>query len=205
MSSKYDERYRGEDFYYGTEPNDFLRESIGFIPRGGRVLCLAEGEGRNAVFLAENGFKVTAVDSSPYGVQKQQALAARKSVSIVSICADLAEYDFGTEAWDGIVSIFCHLPPALRKLVNARSVAALKPGGVLILEAYRPEQAGRSTGGPPDPALCISPEILQSDFGALQWTACESTERQVIEGRGHTGIGAVIRFIGTRPAATRSA
>lgn len=201
MSSIFDERYGGADYYYGTEPNDFLRESVTFIPKGGTVLCLAEGEGRNSVFLAGQGFQVTGVDSNPLGLAKLKALAESRSVSVVPVCADLAEYEPGIEAWDGIVSIFCHLPPPLRRVVNARSVAALKPGGVLILEAYRPEQAGRATGGPPDPALCVSREILQSDFASLQWRVCESKERSVVEGRGHTGMASVIQFIGEKRGA----
>lgn len=198
MSNKYDERYRGTDFYYGTEPNDFLREQVGCIAPGGKVLCLAEGEGRNAVFLAAQGFAVTAVDANAYGLEKLQVLAKSRAVNVTGICVDLADYDFGSSAWDAIVSIFCHLPPALRESVHRRALLALKPGGVFILEAYRPEQVGAGTGGPPDPALCISREILADDFAALHWQLCESTQRAVLEGRGHTGVGAVIRFVGVR-------
>lgn len=107
----WDERYTEEGFAYGTEPNDFLKAEYSRIPKGGRVLCLAEGEGRNAVFLARQGYAVTAVDQSAVGLQKAKNFAAEHDVDITTEVANLADYELGTEAWDGIVSISAHVPP----------------------------------------------------------------------------------------------
>lgn len=198
MDNPFNEKYQCDGFYYGTEPNEFLRENYHYLPAKGKILSLAEGEGRNAVFLATKGFEVTGVDASPYGLEKLKSLAASHSVKVHTVCTDLAEYEFETAAWDGIVLIFCHLPPPLRTIVYQRCVEALKPNGVLILEAYRPEQVAFQTGGPPA-ELALTKEILEHDFGSLRWEMCESKEREVVEGRGHTGMGAVIQLIGVKP------
>ena len=111
----WDQRYSEEEFAYGTAPNDFLRDEYSRIPAGGRVLCLAEGEGRNAVFLAKQGYAVTAVDLSPVGLEKAQNLAFENGVEISIKVVDLAEFELGHEVWDGIVSIAAHVPPNVRK------------------------------------------------------------------------------------------
>ena len=144
----WDERYRGEEYVYGTSPNDFLRSQITHLPRG-QILCLAEGEGRNAVFLAERGYDVTAVDQSPVGLAKARQLAEQRGVSIETVVADLGAFEVAPEVWDGIVSIFAHVPPPARRHVHRQVVTGLRPGGVLLLEAYRPEQLEYHTGGPP--------------------------------------------------------
>jgi len=192
--NKFDERYSSEDYYYGTEPNAYLAQMYQRIPAGGAVLCLAEGEGRNAVFLAQQGYRVTAMDSSSVGLNKLKRLAASRNVSVQTIHADLQDFQMGEAQWDGVVSIFCHLPPSLLHEVNARIVAALRPGGVFILEAYRPEQVGKNTGGPKETSLCVSLATLEHDFASLQIADARSIERSVIEGKGHTGVGAVVQF-----------
>jgi SAM-dependent methyltransferase len=195
----WDERYRCEEYVYGTEPNDFLRAQAHRLPRG-RILCLAEGEGRNAVYLAGLGHQVTAVDASRVGLAKARRLAAARGVRIETVAADLAGYAPGRAAWDGIVSIFCHLPPAVRARLHAALADALRPGGWLILEAYTPAQVGRGTGGPPDPALTMDLETLREELGALEWVHALETEREVREGRLHTGRGAVVQLVARRPA-----
>ncbi|MCB0943304.1 MAG: class I SAM-dependent methyltransferase, partial [Mycobacterium sp.] len=142
----WDARYQGDDFVYGTAPNDFLRDQITRLPVG-KVLCLAEGEGRNAVFLAERGFTVTAVDMSPVGLEKARRLAEQRGVALDTVVADLADFRLEPGAWDGIVSIFAHMPPAARRHLHHEVVAGLRPGGVFVLEAYRPEQLDYGTGG----------------------------------------------------------
>jgi len=135
----WDERYRGTEYAYGVEVNDFLRAQAEHI-QPGPVLCLAEGEGRNAVFLALRGHPVSAVDFSAEGLRKAQRLAREHEVQLELIEADLASFDLGTERWSGIVSIFAHTPPEIRRRVHAAILPALRPGGVLVLEAYRPER-----------------------------------------------------------------
>ena len=115
----WDERFSEPGFAYGTEPNDFLASVADRIPMG-RVLSLAEGEGRNAVFLAGLGYEVTAVDSSRVGLAKAEGLAAERGVTIATVNADLADFEIEPGVWQGIISIFCHLPPVVRAAVHER-------------------------------------------------------------------------------------
>ena len=130
----WDERYSAEEYAYGTNPNNFLEANVSSIPKG-KVLSLAEGEGRNAVFLAKQGYSVTAVDSSLVGLNKARKLAEENGVIVEFIHTDLAEYDLGENKWDGIVSIFCPLPSSIRKQLHKKVEAALKRDGVFLLEA----------------------------------------------------------------------
>ena len=136
----WDNRYgTASDYVFGTAPNDFLAAVAAQIPPG-PVLCVAEGEGRNAVFLARRGHAVTAVDQSAVGLAKAQALAAQHGVALTTVVADLSVYPITPAAWSGIIVIFVHLPPALRASVLAQTVAGLAPGGLLVLECYSPAQ-----------------------------------------------------------------
>jgi cyclopropane fatty-acyl-phospholipid synthase-like methyltransferase len=194
----WDERYEKSEYFYGLEPNDFLVASVPHLRRGAHVLCLGEGEGRNAVFLAEKGCTVTAVDWSAVGLQKLQALAARRSVAGQTVCSDLADFEFGENRWDGIVSIWCHLPSSMREKIHARSVAALKPGGVLILEAYTPKQLAYQTGGPKDADLLMKKGVLEREFAGLHFIELRELERDVHEGQGHQGHSAVVRLVAVK-------
>lgn len=194
----WDERYAHEAFFYGAEPNDFLVQQCHRIPAGGSVLCLAEGEGRNAVYLAQQGFTVTGVDSSAVGLEKAQRLAHERGVRIHTVVADLADYEMGTNAWDAIVSIWCHLPQPLRSGVHQRAVQALRPGGVLILEAYHPEQLTYKTGGPPVVELLMTVEDLRKEFQGLDLHIAQEIIRDVREGRGHHGMSAVTQILGVK-------
>ncbi len=191
----WDERYSSEDFVYGTEPNAFLAAEADRIAAGGRVLTLAEGEGRNAVFLAQQGFQVTGLDASAVGLKKAERLARERGVNVTLEVVDLAEADLGEACCDAVVSIFAHLPPRLRCDVHRRVVRALKPGGILLLEAYTPEQIGRGTGGPPSAELMMSAETLLQEFDGLEFERLQECEREVVEGHGHTGTGAVVQVI----------
>lgn len=197
--SMWDERYGAEGFFYGTEPNDFLREAAARIPKEGPVLCLAEGEGRNAVFLARLGYDVTAVDQSPVGLEKARRLADESGVSLHTVVADLADYAIEPEAWAGIVSIWCHLPPPLRRSVHAACVRGLRPGGAFVLEAYTPRQLEYRTGGPPTAELMMSLDELRQELAGLVLEIAEETDREVHEGKGHDGRSAVVRVLGFKP------
>lgn len=194
----WDEKYRNSQFVYGTSPNDFLRENVHHFVPGGKILCIAEGEGRNAVWLAELGFNVTAVDASKIGLEKGRALAKSRGVSVHWIHTDLQHYDPGKQIWDGVVAIFAHLPPDLRARVHADCVESLKIGGVLLLEAYTPEQLNFKTGGPPHVDWLMTPEVLQQELHGLTFERLQKTEREIIEGIGHTGLGSVVQVIGYR-------
>ncbi|MBN2606523.1 MAG: class I SAM-dependent methyltransferase [Thiotrichales bacterium] len=193
----WDDRYAVDEYVYGTSPNTFLAEHFQQLPKG-KVLCLAEGEGRNAVFLAEHGYDVTAVDNSAVGLEKAQILAQKRGVAIETIVADLAHFDLGQSKWDGIVSIFCHLPPAMRQRVHAQIPNALKPNGIFLLEAYCPKQLEYKTGGPQVVEMTVSLENLENEIQGLDCLMMHETERDVTEGIFHTGLGAVVQLIAKR-------
>lgn len=195
----WDNRYSTADFVFGTEPNDFLRSISDRIPTG-PVLCLAEGEGRNAVFLATRGHAVTATDLSATGLAKARTLAAQRGVPLATEVGDLASYTIAPGAWSGIVAIFMHLPTALRRAVLARAAAGLRPGGVFAMEAYTPAQLAFGTGGPKDPALLPTLELLRSELAGLDFEIGRELERDVHEGSGHTGRSAVLQVLARRRA-----
>ena len=192
--SFWDERYGTEEFMYGKEPNDFLRENIDSLPQG-TVLCLADGEGRNSVFIASTGRSVWSVDLSSQGPIKTLRLAAERGVEVHAESADLANYDLGENRWDVIVSIFAHMPKDIRANLHQRVVRALKPSGVFLLEAYTPSQVGRGTGGPQDPSLTMNLGDLRKELSPLIFTTAHEIERNVAEGFGHTGMASVVQVI----------
>lgn len=194
----WDARYAEEGWAFGTEPNDFLREHAHLLPRG-RVLCLAEGEGRNAVHLATLGHAVTAVDVSGVGLAKARALAAARGVAIETVVADLAAYDPGESCWQGIVSIFAHVPAAVRERVHRACVRALAPGGVFLCEGYAPEQHGRESGGPTDASKLFTLDALRRELAGLEWLFARALEREIHEGRLHHGRSAVVQAAARRP------
>jgi SAM-dependent methyltransferase len=194
----WDERYATPTFIYGTKPNDFVAAMAARIPAG-PVLCLAEGEGRNAVFLAQRGHAVTAVDASATGLDKAQALAMARGVTIATKTVDLADYRIDPASWSGIIATWAHLPPALRRAVHAQVVSGLRTGGVFILEAYTPAQLGFGTGGPNDAALCMTLDALREELLGLQFLVARECEREVLEGTHHTGRGAVVQVCAQRP------
>jgi len=195
----WDERYREEGFAYGKKPNEFLVEFARVFPKGGKILSLGEGEGRNAIYLAARGHFVTALDRSAVGLLKAQERARQEGLSVATVTADLADYDLGREAWDGILSIWCHLPPTLRRTVHAKVVEALKPGGILLLEAYGPRQLEFHTGGPQSPDHLADLAALRMELKGLEWIHAEEIEREVQEGKHHNGPSAVVQLIGKKP------
>ncbi|MBF2076558.1 MAG: class I SAM-dependent methyltransferase [Synechococcales cyanobacterium C42_A2020_086] len=191
----WDARYKAEDYVYGTTANDFLISVVNRIPMG-RVLCLAEGEGRNAVFLAQKGYSVTAVDFSSVGLQKARRLAAERGVSIETCCADLREFVIQPNHWQGIVSIFAHVPPEVRVRLHRAAVEGLVIGGAFVLEAYTPQQLQYKTGGPPSAELMMNLAELQTELGGLEWAIARETTRFIQEGTLHNGISAVVQLLG---------
>jgi len=191
----WDQRYGVSGYVYGTEPNGFLVEHIRHVPLGARVLCLADGEGRNGVWLAQQGFDVTSVDVSPQGVDKARRLASQAGVNLIAEVADVTTLDLGLAHWDAIVSIFLHLPAHARADVHWRAVQALKPNGVFLWEAYGPEQLGRTTGGPQNAALLPTLDAVARDFTDCTVVHSWSGSRMVREGNLHTGEGSVTQFI----------
>lgn len=195
----WDERYSETGYAYGTEPNTFLAAQANNIRQNGSVLCLAEGEGRNAVWLAQQGYRVTGVDSSSVGLNKAQQLAAERGVDIETICTDLADYHIEPDSRDAIVSIFCHVPAAVRQRLHNEAVAGLRSGGVLLLQAYRPKQLEYGTGGPPVADLMMQLDELKTEFHGLDWLTAEEVDVEIVEGKYHTGMAAVVQLLGKKP------
>lgn len=191
----WDNEYDTEEYVYGREPNDFLKENFKALPQG-KILCLAEGEGRNAVFLAKQGYDVTGVDISKVGLAKAEKLAAENGVSVHLICEDLLSFDMGEKQWDGIVSIFCHLPEAQRQELYRRVEKALKPTGKLLIESYTPDQLKHKTGGPPKAEMMTSKTTLKRELPNIAFDHLVELERDIVEGRNHFGLGAVVQAIG---------
>ena len=195
----WDQRYNRDEYVYGTEPNSFLSEQSHRLSEDSQILTLCEGEGRNAVYLAGLGHQVTGVDGSTVGLEKARKLAALNAVEIKTRVTDLSHFEPGNSCWDAVVSIFAHVPPVVRQQIHKRVVRALRPGGLLILEAYTPEQIGRGTGGPPDEKLMMNLESLEEELDGLEFLLAEEKLRPVNEGFGHTGDGHVVQLIAKKP------
>jgi SAM-dependent methyltransferase len=193
----WDERYSGDEYAYGTEPNDFLRTVAPRLPVG-KTLCLGEGEGRNAVFLAGLGHEVTALDASAVGLEKTRRLAEARAVSVRTLHTDLAQYTIEPGAWDVIVSIFCHLPPDLRRRVHEEVGAGLRQGGMLVLEAYTVRQLDLATGGPPTGEMMMGLADLREELVGLRLDHAVELDRDIHEGRFHSGTGAVVQVLAVK-------
>jgi SAM-dependent methyltransferase len=191
----WNEWYGKPGYVYGTNPNNFLVSVAPRIPQG-RILCLGEGEGRNAVYLASLGYEVVAVDQSEIGLAKAEKLAAQKGVQIKTIVANLAEFIIEPKSWQGVVSIFCHLPSALWEQVHRSAITGLTAGGMWVLEAYTPRQLELGTGGPGNLDMLVSLETVKSKLIGLDWEIAQELDREVTEGAHRSGLGAVVQILG---------
>lgn len=191
---------RGASF--GTAPNVFLASQVALFFKGQRVLVPGDGEGRNGVWLAEQGLVVDSVDASPVGVGHARALAAERGVSINAVAADLRDWAWPVARYDAVVSIFLHFPELMCAELHARMIDSLVPGGVMLLEGYTPAQAAHraagSVGGPQDIAMLFTADQLRADFAALQIVSLVETEVDLVEGQRHRGRSAVVRMVALR-------
>ena len=194
----WDDRYNTVEYVYGKQPNEFLVSAIDEIPKG-KVLCLAEGEGRNAVYLARQGCSVLAVDASAVGLEKARKLAQENNVNIDTKVANLADFEIQPDSWDAVVSIFCHVPPDVRVALHRKVISGLRSGGVLVLEAYEPTQLKHKTGGPPSAEMMMTLEGLHTELAGLEFKHALEIERNIVEGKFHTGKGAVVQIVATKP------
>ncbi len=194
--NNWDNRYDEEHYFYGTEPNYFVARALpGLAP--GRALFLAEGEGRNAVFAAGLGHDVVAVDNSFVGRRKALALASQRGVTLEYRLEDLIGGSWADESWDLIVLCFAHLPPDVMPDIHAACVAALAPGGAVVLNSFSKAQFGRKTGGPPRLEWLHDLVELRERFCGLAVEIVE-TEVELGEGTGHGGLAMVIELVGRR-------
>lgn len=159
---------------------------------------LAEGEGRNALYLGCLGYDVTAVDSSAVGLNKATQRAEEQGVKITTIVTDLDDFTIKAEEWEGIVSCYCHLPKPIRERLHQKVVAGLRPGGVLLLEGFSKEQLDYGTGGPQSLDLLMDLDELLDELKGLKFIHAVKIEREVYEGRGHTGLASVVQILGIK-------
>ncbi|MFV1983831.1 MAG: cyclopropane-fatty-acyl-phospholipid synthase family protein [Thiohalomonadales bacterium] len=194
----WNERYASDKYLYGTDPNSFLAENLDLLK--GPVLSLSEGEGRNAVFLASHGLQVHGVDNSDVGLTKAQTLAKLRGVEIQTEVANLANYKPENNFYGSVISISAHLPSEIRSNLYPLVEQCLKLDGTILLEAYSESQLTRNTGGPKDVDMLMSIAKLEREFPNLETILIREIEREVSEGKGHSGLASVVQFIGRKIA-----
>lgn len=203
MKATWDQRYDRDDYLFGTEPAEFLKSHKGLLEQsqGKTALSVADGEGRNSVYLAQHGLYVTAMDASPVGMEKARKLAAANDVSIDFQLADLRQWDWGAQQYDMVVAIFIQFAdPAFRAEIFGGMKRALKPGGTILLHGYTPKQIDYKTGGPGVLENLYTENMLRDAFGDMQISTLTAYDKEIHEGPGHSGISALIDMIATKPA-----
>ena len=194
-------RFTEPGYLFGTAPNGWLAAHADVWPRGARVLSVADGEGRNSVWLAQRGLQVQAFDIAEQGVAKARQLAAEHGVVVDFAVADCDSYAWPVGTCDGVAAIFIQFAdPALRARLFARMVACLKPGGTLVLQGYTPRQLEYRTGGPPLVSHLYTAELLREAFAGLEITVLDEYEAELAEGQGHKGRSALIGLVARKPA-----
>lgn len=197
MKHFWNERYAEKEFAYGKEPNQFLKENVHQLPKG-RILFVAEGEGRNAVFAAQNGYEVVAFDYSESAKSKALSLAKEQNVQIDYVVSNVMDVSIEPESFDAIVFIFAHFPAVIRKQAHQKLVSLLKPGGKILFEAFEKNQLQFTSGGPKELAMLFSENEVKDEFSSINFNFLETAIISLEEGPLHQGKGAVIRFIGTK-------
>jgi SAM-dependent methyltransferase len=189
-------RFAGDGFLFGLAPNHWLQEHAQAWQRGDRVLAVADGEGRNGVWLAGRGLRVDAFDISDVGVAKARKLAAQQGAEVDFAVADIAQLAWPKNVYDGVAAIFIQFAePALRARVFEGLVRCLKPGGTLVLQGYTPKQLEYRTGGPPIASHMYTPQLLREAFGAMEIVELREYEKVIEEGTGHRGESALIGLV----------
>lgn len=199
---RWQKRFSAPDYIFGEEPNAFLASQRHLLPASGAALSVADGEGRNGVWLAEQGLDIHAVDFSPNALEKAKALAAKRGVRIRTELADVIAWTYPTAAYDVVAIIFTQfMNPEERDRVFAGVRGALKPGGLLLIEGYTPKQLDYGTGGPKQVENLYTRKQLERDFAGFTDVTISEYEAELNEGSAHGGMSAVIDFTGRKPMA----
>ncbi|ROU04416.1 SAM-dependent methyltransferase [Histidinibacterium lentulum] len=199
-SDFWNERYAASEGYlFGTEPAAFLAAQAAHLPPGSEVLCVADGEGRNSVWLAARGHRVTAFDAAAAGVERARALAAERGAEVAHEVATIEGWDW-TRPFDAVVAIFIQfLDPAAREAAFVRLGGAVRPGGLLLLHGYAPRQVGYGTGGPPAAENMYTEELLAAAFAGWEILRLADYDAEIHEGRGHSGRSALVDLVARKP------
>ena len=196
---RWQSRFAATEYVFGEAPNAFLSRQQAALPKAGKALAVADGEGRNGVWLAEQGLDVTSLDFSPNAQAKARALAASRGVTITTELASVLDYAWPTARYDVIAVIFIQfMGPAERARVFAGIRQALKPGGLLLLEGYTPKQIAYGTGGPKQPENMYTTELLKHEFESFEDCKIDEYDVELHEGAGHGGMSAVIDLVGRK-------
>lgn len=199
---RWNERFSAEEYLFGTAPNAFLSRQRSWLRPGQRALAIADGEGRNGVWLAEQGLDVLSIDFSPVALEKAQQLAAKRGVPLRTGLADLERWDWEPERFDVVAAIFIQFArPELRTAIFQGIRRTLAPGGLLLLQGYRPEQLGYGTGGPPHAENMYTATMLRNAFGDFDILHLEEHDSVISEGAGHHGMSALVDLVARKPAA----
>ncbi|HZP78812.1 MAG TPA: class I SAM-dependent methyltransferase [Pseudolabrys sp.] len=192
-------RFAAPGYLFGTAPNAFLKSNAHRLRRGQKALTIADGEGRNGVWLAEQGLDVLALDFSPVAQEKARALAAQRGVTLRVEQADVTQWDWPQAEFDVVAAIFFQFAtPEQRARIFAGIKRALKPGGLLLLEGYRPKQLEYKTGGPSDVARLYTRELLENAFAEFSSISVVEHDAVISEGAGHAGISALIDLVAVK-------
>ena len=196
----WDARFAGEDYHFGTAPNVFLASQEKLLRPGMSALCVADGEGRNSVWLAKHGLRVKAFDISPVGVEKARRLAREASVEVDYSIADINAWNWDAAQYDLVVVIFIQfLSPAERAKAFEGIARAVAPGGYLLIEGYRPRQVEYGTGGPPVPENMYTEPLLREAFGRFEILHLVEHDDELNEGPRHSGLSALIDLVARKP------
>jgi SAM-dependent methyltransferase len=196
---RWEKRFSVPDYVFGTAPNAFLESQAAVLPKSGTALAVADGEGRNGVWLAERGLDVLSFDWSPTALRKAQALAKARGVTLRTAQVDVVQWEWPQAAFDVVVAIFVQfLTPQERRQVFAGMRKALKPGGLLLIEGYRPEQLNYKTGGPSQVENLYTRALLEAEFGTLSDIHITEHDSMTSEGAGHVGMAALIDLVGRK-------
>jgi SAM-dependent methyltransferase len=197
--ARWNERFAAPGYLFGTAPNAFLARQAERLAPGRTALSIADGEGRNGVFLAERGLDVLAVDFSPVALAKARALAQGRGVALETVEADVLRWTWPTARFDVIAAIFVQFAPAeARPAFFAGIKQALRPGGLLLMQGYRPEQLAYATGGPKEVTQLYTRALLQSAFADFAALDIREHDDVIAEGSGHAGMSALIDLVGTK-------
>ena len=196
----WEERFSTPDYVFGTAPAAFLLDHADLYTPGQSALCVADGEGRNSVWLAERGLDVTALEYAPSAVAKAAKLAEDKGVSLTHAQSDVFDWDWPEGFYDHVIGIFIQfVGPDGRARMFDRMQAAVKHGGFLSLHGYTPKQLEYGTGGPKAFENLYTPELLEGMFEGWEIYESRAYERELDEGKGHSGMSALIDFVARRP------